>query len=289
MNRTTATLSPPPQYERVLRPRHGLVAIDFRELWRYRELFWFLVWRDILVRYKQTYLGVAWAVLQPLLTTVVFTVIFGLFAKVPSLGVPYAVMTLAAMLPWQFFANALTECSSSLVAQSRMISKIYFPRLIVPASAVCSGVVDFGIGLAMLLGMMLLYGVPFTWQLLGLPLFFGLALLSAAAAGFWFSALNVKYRDVKYIVPFITRIGLYASSVAFPSQWVAQKVSEKWFFVYCLNPMVGVIDGFRWCVLGAQFEPYWPGFCAGLALTLLLLVSGVYYFRSTEKTFADVI
>jgi len=277
------------QYERVLRPRHGLVAFDFAELWRFRELFGFLVWRDILIRYKQTYLGIAWAVLQPLLTTVVFTVIFGMFARVPSGDVPYAVMTMAAMLPWQFFSNAISESSNSLVAQSRMISKVYFPRLIVPVSAVFSGVIDFLVGFVMLVGMMCWYHVPFRLGVLLLPVFMLLGVLVSFAVGFWFSALNVRYRDVKYVVPFLTRLGLYASSVAFPTQWVASKVPEKWLFVYALNPMVGVIDGFKWCILGPAFQPYWPGFWASIVIVLMLLVSGAYYFRSTEKTFADVI
>lgn len=271
--------------ERVIRPQRGLIAVDFGELWRYRELFGFLAWRDILVRYKQTYLGIAWAVLQPLLTTLVFVLVFEKLGKFESNGEPYAVMTFAALLPWQFFANALTESSNSLVASAGMISKIYFPRLIIPASAVFSGVVDFCIGLLLLFVLMLGYGVHFGGRLLLLPLFLGVAFAAALAAGVWLSALNVKYRDVKYIVPFFTRIGLYASPVAF----MTGKVPEPWRFWYSLNPMVGVIDSFRWCVLGPKFEPYWPGFWASLAALLVLLVSGVVYFRSTEKTFADVI
>jgi len=255
-------------FDRVIQARRGLVPVDFRELWRYRELFWFLIWRDLLVRYKQTYLGVAWAVLQPLLTMVVFSVIFGRLARLPSEGVPYPVMTLAALLPWQFFSNAITESSNSLVASSRMIEKVYFPRLIIPASAVFSGVMDFAVGFILLLGVMCWYHVPVTTHLLLLPVFFSIAFLAAFAVGFWFSALNVKYRDVKYVVPFLTRIGLYASSVAFSTQWLASKVSGTWLFVYCLNPIVGVIDGFRWCILGSKFEPYWPGFCGSLAIVV---------------------
>lgn len=271
--------------ERVIRPQRGLIAINFRELWRYRELFGFLAWRDILVRYKQTYLGVAWAVLQPFLTTVVFVLVFEKLGKFQSNGEPYAVMIFAALLPWQFFANALSESSNSLVASAGMISKIYFPRLIIPASAVCSGVVDFCVGLVILFVMMLCYGVRFGEKLLLLPLFLAVAVAAAFAAGVWLSALNVKYRDVKYIVPFFTRIGLYASPVAF----MTAIVPERWRFWYSLNPMVGVIDSFRWCILGPAFEPYWPGFWASLAATLVLLISGILYFRSTEKTFADVI
>ena len=271
--------------ERVLRARHGLVAVDFAELWRYRELFFILAWRDIQVRYKQTYLGIAWAVLQPLLTTVVFTVVFGRFAKFPSNGAPYAVMTMAALLPWQFFSNALSESSNSLVASSNMISKIYFPRMIIPASAVLSGLADFLIALVILFGMMLFYRVDFQPCLLLLPLFLFVSFLAAFSAGVWLSALNVKYRDVKYVVPFFTRMGLYVSPVGF----LSTIVPERWRFCYSLNPMVGVIDGFRWCILGERFEPYWPGFFASLGVILLLLVTGLAYFRGTEKTFADVI
>lgn len=289
----TQELSADIQYDRVIRPRRGLVSIDFKELWQYRELFLFLAWRDILLRYKQTYLGVAWAILQPFLTMVVITLIFGVLANLPSGGVPYAVMTLSGILPWYFFSNALTESSNSLVASSRMISKIYFPRLIIPASAVVSGAMDFVIGFLMLLLIMWHYHVPLTMHMLLLPFFLLVAFLTAFAAGLWFSALNVRYRDVKYIVPFITRIGFYASSVVFSTQWVAEKLAAKgmshYLWIYCLNPMVGVIDGFRWCILGPQFEPNWSGFFISLAMVLVLLVSGALYFRNVEKTFADVI
>jgi lipopolysaccharide transport system permease protein len=277
--------NPIAENERVLRPRHGFAAINFAELWRYRELFVILSWRDILIRYKQTYLGIAWAVLQPVLTTVVFTVVFGRFAKFPSNGAPYAIMTFAALLPWQFFSNALSESSNSLVASSNMISKIYFPRLIIPASAVLSGLADFSIALVILFGLMLYYGVGFHLYLLLLPLFLLVAFLAAFSAGVWLSALNVKYRDVKYIVPFFTRMGLYASPVGF----LSTIVPERWRFWYSLNPMVGVIDGFRWCILGEKFEPYWPGIFASLGVIIVLLATGLFYFRSTEKTFADVI
>ena len=271
--------------ERVIRPRQGFVAVNFAELWRYRELFGFLAWRDILVRYKQTYLGVAWALLQPFLTMVVFTVVFGKLAKFPSNGAPYAVLTLAGLLPWQFFANALSESSGSVVASSRMISKIYFPRLIIPASAVLSGVVDFLIGFLILVAMMIWYGAPVHLLLLALPLFFCLALMAAFAAGTWLSALNVKYRDVKYVVPFFTRMGLLVSPVGF----LSGIIPERWRFWYGLNPMVGVIDGFRWCILGPGFEPYLPNVITSIAVTLVLFIGGVFYFRSTERTFADII
>ena len=273
--------------ERVIRPKRGLVAIDFAELWRYRELFLQLAWRNVLIRYKQTYLGISWAVLQPLLTTVVFTVIFGKVAKLPSQGVPYPVLIFAGLLPWQFFANALTESSNSLVASQSMITKIYFPRIVLPASAVLSGCIDFLITCGLLILFMLWYAIPFTPYLALVPLFFACAFLAASAAGFWFSALNVKYRDVKYIVPFIVRIGFFVSPVAILSNLT---IPQKWLFWYnCLNPMAGIIEGFRFCILGPEFQPYWPGFWAGMAVVLLLLITGSYYFRTTEKTFADVI
>jgi lipopolysaccharide transport system permease protein len=273
--------------ERIIRPKSGLVAIDFSELWRYRELFLQLAWRNILIRYKQTYLGISWAILQPLLTTVVFTVIFGKMAKLPDLGVPYAVLTFAGLLPWQFFANALTESSNSLVMSQGMVTKIYFPRIVLPAAAVLSGCVDFLISLGLLVGFMIWYSIPPTPTLLLLPFFFAAAFLASIAVGIWFSALNVKYRDVKYIVPFIVRIGFFASPVAFLSNL---NVPEKWLLAYnTLNPMAGIIEGFRFCILGSKFQPYWPGFWAGMAVILFLFITGAYYFRTTEKTFADVI
>ncbi len=273
--------------ERVIRPKNGLAALDFSELWRYRELFLQLAWRNVLIRYKQTYLGISWAILQPLLTTVVFTIIFGKIAKLPDLGVPYAVLTFAGLIPWQFFANALTESSNSLVMSQNMVTKIYFPRVVLPTAAVLSGCMDFLITLGLLVGFMIWYSIPPTPYLFLLPLFFAAAFLASMAVGIWFSALNVKYRDVKYIVPFIVRIGFFASPVAFLSNLT---VPEKWRFCYnSLNPMAGIIEGFRFCILGPKFQPYWPGFWAGMAVVLFLLVTGAYYFRTTEKTFADVI
>jgi lipopolysaccharide transport system permease protein len=271
--------------ERVIRPAHGLVRVDLGELWRFRELFLFLAWRDILVRYKQTYLGVAWAVLQPLLTMLVFTVVFGRLAKFESNGVPYELITLAAILPWQFFSNALSESSNSLVVSARMISKVYFPRLLVPSSAVLSGLLDLGIAGLLCAGMMVWFGAPFRVEILYLPLFLLGTLASAMAVGIWMSALNVKYRDVKYIVPFFTRMGLYVSPVGF----LSSVVPEKWRLLYSLNPMVGMIDGFRWCLLGPAFEPYWPGVWLSGALAAVVLASGLLYFKATERTFADVI
>lgn len=272
--------------ERVLRPQRGLVALNLPELWRYRELFGFLAWRDILVRYKQTYLGVAWAILQPVLTMVILSVVFGRLAKLPSGGAPYMILVLSAFLPWQFFSNALSESSNSLVASARIISKVYFPRLLIPAGAVLSGFLDALIALGILFVLMPFYGVEFRVHLLLLPVFFGAAFLAAFAAGIWFSALNVRYRDVKYIVPFITRVGMYVTPVGF--EWRAL-VPDEWKFWFSLNPLVGVIDGFRWCVLGPQFEPYWPGFWISLAVSGVLFFTGLFYFRMTERSFADVV
>lgn len=271
--------------ERVIRRRHGIIGIDFNELWRYRELFGFLAWRDIIVRYKQTIIGILWAVLQPVLTMIVFTVIFGRLAKLPSNDAPYAVMTFAALLPWQFFANAMSQSSNSLIASTNLITKVYFPRLIIPASSTLSGAVDFLIAFMILLGLILWYHIGFRLLILLLPLFSLIAFFAAFGAGLWLSALNVKYRDVKHIVPFLVRMGMYISPVGFMSD----VVPDKWRFLYSLNPMVGVIDSFRWCILGDKFKPYWPGFWVSLAVVLVLLVSGAIFFRSTEKTFADII
>jgi len=273
------------QPELVIRPRKGLIGIDFKELWHYRELFWFLAWRDILVRYKQTAIGVLWALIQPVLTVIVFTVIFGKVAEMPSGGAPYAVMTLAAVLPWQFFSNAISQSSNSVVGAQNMVQKVYFPRLIIPVSSTLSGALDFAISLGLLFVLMLWFGVAFTPQLLLLPVFALLALASALSVGIWMSALNVKYRDVKYIVPFIVSMGLYVSPVGY----MTSVVPEKWRLLYSLNPMVGVIDGFRWAVLGAEFQPWWPGFWLSLGVVATLLATALIYFRNMEQTFADVI
>lgn len=272
-------------YERVIRRRSGLIGVGFGELWQYRELLFFLAWRDILVRYKQTVIGVAWALIQPVMTMIVFTVVFGNIGKFPSGDAPYAVMTFAAILPWQFFANAMSQSSNSVVGAANMVQKVYFPRLIIPVSATLSGALDFLISLCLLFVLMLGYQVPFRLHLLWLPLFAVCALLAALSVGFWLSALNVRYRDVKYIVPFIVSMGLYLSPVGFMST----VVPEPWRQWSNLNPMVGVIDGFRWAVLGPQFEPDWTGFAIGMGVVCVLLVTGLLYFRSTEKTFADVI
>jgi lipopolysaccharide transport system permease protein len=257
----------------------------WRDLWNYRELFMFLAWRDILVRYKQTVIGAAWSVLRPFLTMIVFTIIFGKLAKFPSEGVPYPILVFAAMLPWQMFASALTDGSNSLVANAAMLSKVYFPRLVVPTSAVMVSLVDFLISSAILGFMMIWYQFMPSWRILALPLFIILALMTALGAGLWLAALNVKYRDFRHIVPFIVQFGLYISPVGFSSG----VIPDRWRFIYSLNPMVGVIDGFRWAVLGGDLKLYMPGFLLSVVLTVLIFCFGLVYFRRTERIFADVI
>lgn len=258
----------------------------WRDLWRYRELFYFLAWRDILVRYKQTVIGIAWALIRPFLTMVVFTVVFSLLAKLPSEGnAPYPIMVFAALLPWQFFSNALSECSNSLISNANLISKVYFPRLIVPASAVIVSFVDFLVSGMILLALMAWYNFVPSWRILTLPAFTLIAFALSMGAGLWLAALNVKYRDFRYVVPFILQFGLYISPVGFSSTIVP----EKWRWVYSLNPMVGVIDGFRWAIIGGQTKISWSGFTISVGLVALLLLGGIWYFRKTERTFADVI
>ena len=255
------------------------------DLWRYRELFLFLAWRDILVRYKQTVIGFAWALLRPFLTMLVFTLIFSKLAKLPSEGVPYPILVFAALLPWQFFSNAFTEAGNSLIANANMISKVYFPRLVIPASAVIVSFVDFLISGIILVGLMCWYGFMPDWRILTLPLFIFIAFATAMGAGLWIAALNVKYRDFRYIIPFVVQFGLYVSPVGFSSSIVP----EQWRLLYSLNPMVGVIDGFRWAILGGNTQLYWPGFMLSMALVALLLITGIFYFRKTERSFADII
>lgn len=257
----------------------------WRDLFRYRELFYFLAWRDVLVRYKQTVIGILWAVLRPLLTMVVFTFVFSRIAKLPAEGVPYPVMVFAAMLPWQLFATSLTEGSGSLINNSNLISKVYFPRLIVPASSVIVSFVDFAISMVLLGVLMAFYKVWPSWSLLALPLFTVIALLASTGAGIWLAALNVKYRDFRYIVPFIVQFGLYISPVGFSSSIVP----ERWRLLYSLNPMVGVIEGFRWSVSGGKTPFPTQSLELSLITIALLLASGIWYFRKTERTFADVI
>lgn len=257
----------------------------WKDLWRYRELFYFLAWRDILVRYKQTVIGIAWALIRPFLTMVVFTIVFGKLAKLPSDGAPYPILVFAAMLPWQFFANALSEASNSLITNSNLISKVYFPRLIVPASAVIVSFVDFMVSGMILLGLMAWYDFVPSWRILTLPLFVAIAFAASMGVGLWMAALNVQYRDFRYIVPFLVQFGLYISPVGFSSNIVP----EQWRLVYSLNPMVGVIDGFRWAILGGESQLHLLGFSVSLALVTTLFITGILYFRKMERTFADVI
>lgn len=257
----------------------------WKDLWQYRELFYFLAWRDILVRYKQTIVGIAWALIRPFLTMIVFSVVFGNLAKLPSEGVPYPILVFVAMLPWQFFASSLSESSNSLIANANLISKVYFPRLIVPTSAVIVSFVDFLVSGIILIGLMAWYNFVPSWQILTLPLFILIAFAAAIGAGLWLAALNVEYRDFRYIVPFIVQFGLYISPVGFSSQIIP----EQWRLVYSLNPMVGVIDGFRWAILGGETNIYLPGFVISVGIVALLVVSGIWYFRRMERTFADVI
>ncbi len=257
----------------------------WKDIWSYRGLFYFLAWRDILVRYKQTVIGIAWAVIRPFLTMIVFTIIFGKLAKFPSEGVPYPILVFAAMLPWQFFASSLSEASNSLIGNVNLISKVYFPRLIIPASSIITSFVDFLISGAILVILMVWYQFVPGGRLITLPLFIAIAFAASMGAGLWLTALNVKYRDFRYIVPFIVQFGLYISPVGFSSS----VVPEKWRLLYSINPMVGVIDGFRWAILGGDVKIFWPGFLISLALVGIIFFTGIWYFRKTEKTFADVI
>jgi lipopolysaccharide transport system permease protein len=257
----------------------------WRDLWRYRELFYFLAWRDLLIRYKQTVVGVAWSLIRPFLTMVVLTVVFGKFGKMPSGGVPYPILVFCGMLPWQFFSTALSESGSSLVNNSNLISKVYFPRLVVPASSVITSFVDFLISACFLVVLMVWYRFLPSANCYLLPLFVLLAFAASFGAGLWIAALMVEYRDFRFIVPFVVQFGLYISPVGFYSN----VVPEKWRLLYSLNPMVGVIDGFRWCLLGGEHTIYWPGLALSVLVIFLLVVSGIWYFRKTERTFADVI
>ena len=257
----------------------------WKDLWRYRELFFFLAWRDILVRYKQTVIGIVWALGRPLITMLVFTLVFSKLAKLPSDGVPYPILVLAALLPWQFFSSAFSGAGDSLISNAGMISKVYFPRLVIPVSAVIVSFVDFLISVIILVGLMIWYGFAPNLRMLTLPLFILVAFAAAMGAGLWVAALNVKYRDFRIIVPFVVQFGLYISPVGFSSSIVP----EQWRLLYSVNPMVGVIDGFRWAILGGNTQLYWPGFLLSIFLVLVILVTGIYYFRKTEKTFADVI
>ncbi len=256
-----------------------------RELWSYRELFLFLSWKDVLVLYKQTVLGILWSVLRPLITMIVFTVVFGKLAKMPSEGVPYPVLVFAAMLPWQFFAGALAESSNSLISNINMVSKIYFPRLILPVSKVLVSLVDFLISFVLLIILMIWFNQLPDWRIVIVPLLLMVTVLFALGLGLWFSALNVRYRDFRFIIPFVVQLGLYISPVGFSSSIVP----AQWRLLYSVNPMVGVIDGFRWALLKGQTQLYLPGLLLSLLLVAVIFASGLIYFRKVERTFADVI
>jgi lipopolysaccharide transport system permease protein len=263
-------------------PSRGWVPLHLRSLWEYRELLYFLVWRDIKVRYKQTALGAAWAIIQPVFTMVVFAVFFGRLAKMPSDGIPYPIFAYAALVPWTFFAHALSQASTSVVASANLITKVYFPRLVIPLASVLSGVLDFLLAFGVLIGLMLYYGIGLSARLLLFPFFLLLAMAAALAVALWLSALNVEYRDVRYAVPFLTQFWLFATPVAYPSSLL----SEPWRTIYGLNPMAGVVEGFRWALVGVNPGPG-PMVIASTVACLILLVGGAYYFRRMERTFAD--
>lgn len=271
-------------WDTLIRPAAGWVPLELGELWEHRELLYFFIWRNIKVRYKQTVLGGAWAVIQPFLTMIVFSIFFGRLAGIPSEGVPYPIFAYAALVPWTYFANALSQASNSLLEHERMITKIYFPRLLLPTSAVLSGLIDFAISFSILIGMMVWYGLTPTVGLFLVPFFVLMATLTALGVSLWLSALNVQYRDVRYVIPFVVQFWLFCTPIAYPSSLVP----AKWHTLYGLNPMAGVVEGFRWALLGS------PSFSVGLLAAslftvLIVLISGLYYFRKMEETFADVV
>ncbi len=268
----------------VIEPGKGWVSLKLNELWVYRELLYFLTWRDIKVRYKQTALGAAWAIIQPLFTMLVFSVFFGRLAKIPSDGIPYPIFSFAALVPWTFFANGLSQASNSLVGNSNLLTKVYFPRLVIPISTVISGFIDFALSFAVLLLMMVYYGKLPTLNIIWLPFFLLLALITALGVGLWMSALNVEYRDVRYVVPFITQFWMLATPIAYPSTML----SEPWRTVYGLNPMVGVVEGFRWALLGSGTG---PGAMTAVStvVSILALITGAFYFKRMERNFADIV
>ncbi len=283
--RQSASATGTQAHEVLIEPSRGWVSLRLKELWEYRELLYFLAWRDIKIRYKQTALGLAWAVLQPFLTMLIFAIFFGRLAGMPSDGVPYPLFAFAALVPWTFFANGLTQSSNSLVGSANLIKKVYFPRLVVPISVVLGGLPDFALSFVVLLGMMAYYGVyPQLAVVLWLPLLLLLALVTALGTGLWLSALNVKYRDVRYIVGFLTQIWMFATPVVYP----ASLLSGRWRLVYSLNPMVGVVEGFRWTLLRTTTAPG-KSIIISATMALLILVTGTFYFRRMEKTFADIV
>jgi lipopolysaccharide transport system permease protein len=267
-----------------IQPSKGWVSLKLNELWEYRELLYFLIWRDIKVRYKQTALGATWAIIQPFFTMVVFSLFFGHLARMPSDGIPYPIFSFAALVPWSFFANGLGQSSNSLVGSANLITKVYFPRLTIPLASVLSGVVDFALAFVVLLGMMLFYRIVPTVNVLWLPLFLLLALITSLGVGLWLSALNVEYRDVRYVVPFITQFWLFVTPIAYPSSLL----HEPWRTLYGLNPMVGVVEGFRWALLGTKTAPG-PIIAVSSTAAAVILITGAFYFRRMEKTFADIV
>jgi lipopolysaccharide transport system permease protein len=280
----TTVTSEPPDDVLILRPSRGWGALNLGDLWKYRELIYFLTWRDIKVRYKQTFLGAAWAILQPFLSMVVFTIFFGGLLNVSSDDLPYPVFSYTALLPWGVFSKALSDAGRSLVINRNMITKVYFPRLVVPIASVLSGVVDFLIAFIVLLGMMVYYQVAPTAAVWTLPLFLILALVTALGVGLWLSALNVIYRDVGYVLPFLTQFWFYITPIVYS----ASEIPEQWRLIYALNPMVGVVEGFRWAMLGTSSAPG-PVVAVSAGIALLILVSGMFYFRRMERTFADMV
>lgn len=265
-------------------PSKGWFSLRLKDIWEYRELLYFLVWRDVKVRYKQTALGAAWAIIQPFLTMVVFSIFFGRFAGIPSDKFPYPIFSYTALVPWSFFAHGLTNASNSLVNSSNLIKKVYFPRLVIPISAVLSGIIDFFIAFIVLIGMMFYFGIVPTMNIVWLPLFLLLSLVTSLGVSLWLSAMNVQFRDVRYTIPFITQFWLFATPVAYPSSLL----SEPWRTIYGINPMVGVIEGFRWALLGIDTAPG-PTIGISSLIALFLLLSGAFYFRRMERTFADVV
>jgi len=268
----------------ILKPTRGWGRLNLGEIWKYRELTYFLTWRDLKVRYKQTVLGASWAVLQPFLTMVVFSVFFGSLLNVPSEGVPYPIFSYTALLPWGVFAKALNDAGRSLVANRSMITKIYFPRMVIPLASEISGLVDFAIAFVVLLGMMWYFKIPPTTNIWTLPFFLLLAMVTALGVGLWLSALNVLYRDIGYIIPFLTQLWFYLTPIVYP----ASQVPEQWQTLYALNPMVGVVEGFRWALLGTSTTPG-PMVAVSSVVSILMLVSGMFYFRRMERTFADMV
>ena len=267
-----------------IRPSKGWISLRLQDVWNYRELLYFLIWRDIKVRYKQTIIGASWAIIQPFFTMVVFSLFFGRLAKIPSDGIPYPIFSYAALVPWMFFANGLSQSSDSLVSSADLIKKVYFPRLAIPIASVLSGTIDFVLSFSVLLGMMFFYDINPTWNSVWLPAFLILALITSLGVGLWLSAMNIQFRDVRYAVPFLIQFWLFSTPIAYPSSLL----SEPWRAIYAVNPMVGVVEGFRWALLGTNTKPGPMVFVSAMA-AFIILVSGAFYFRRMEKIFADIV